>query len=56
MPLIQKKCLNIVAAQLPLTSVDADIAETNNRSPRCSRAQPLRGVLPRLRLDRRDLR
>ena len=56
MPLLQKKGLNVVAAQLPLTSVDADIAETNNRSPRCSRAQPLRGVLPRLRLDRRDLR
>jgi D-arabinose 1-dehydrogenase-like Zn-dependent alcohol dehydrogenase len=35
MPLLQKKCLNIVAPQLPLTSVDVDIAGTNNRSPRC---------------------
>jgi hypothetical protein len=30
MPLLQKKGLNVVAAQLPLTSVDADIAVTNN--------------------------
>src|SRR6201997_1527795 len=29
-PLLQKKSLNVVAAQLPLTSVDADIAVTKN--------------------------
>src|SRR5258708_34526691 len=29
-PLLQKKGLNVVAAQLPLTSVDADIAVTKN--------------------------
>src|SRR5258708_40182362 len=29
-PLLQKKGLNVVAAQLPLTSVEADIAVTKN--------------------------
>ena len=29
-PLLQKKCLNVVAAQLPLTSVEDDIAVTKH--------------------------